>query len=69
MSALASRLLTVKELAGVLSLRPDTVYRMVADGRIRALRIAGHAVRITPEEVARLTSTPEFDATAAGSER
>src|SRR5665213_510637 len=50
---------TAKQLAELLNLKVDTIYRMVADGRIRAARIAGHAVRFTPAEVERLTSVQE----------
>jgi len=57
---------TAKQLAELLNLKVDTIYRMVADGRIRAARIAGHAVRFTPAEVERLTSVQE---TAAPGER
>jgi excisionase family DNA binding protein len=38
--------LTVKHVAKILSVHPNTVYTMIADGRLPAFRIGGRAVRI-----------------------
>ena len=44
----------VQELARAIRLHPITVYRLIADGEIRAVRI-GHAIRIPDSEFRRLT--------------
>jgi excisionase family DNA binding protein len=65
MSAPTTPLFTVQDLAKVLSLQPDTIYKMIADGRIRAVRIAGRSVRITAAELERITGAVELDSAAS----
>lgn len=65
MLASGDRLLRVKEFAEALGLEPDTCYRWISAGRIKAVRIAGsRAVRIPSAELKRLASVQEFDAAA-----
>jgi len=41
---------TVKEIAQALKVSPVTIYRMVGDGRLKAVRI-GKALRFTPADL------------------
>ena len=41
---------TVKEVAQALKVSPITIYRMVGDGRLKAVRI-GKALRFTPADL------------------
>jgi excisionase family DNA binding protein len=41
---------TVKEVAQALKVSPITIYRMVSDGRLKAVRI-GKALRFTPADI------------------
>jgi excisionase family DNA binding protein len=41
---------TVKEVAQAFKVSPITIYRMVSDGRLRAVRI-GKALRFTPADL------------------
>jgi len=43
-------LLTVREAAEVLRVRPCTVYRLVREGQLRAIRVS-HAIRIRERDV------------------
>lgn len=47
-------LLTVSQVARICSVSPQTVRRMIADGRLHAIRI-GRCVRVNTAEVARVT--------------
>jgi len=42
---------TVKQLAAILAVKPLTIYRMVKDGKLPAVRI-GRSVRFDPDAVA-----------------
>jgi excisionase family DNA binding protein len=50
---LPRRLSSVPEAAEILHVNPRTVWRLIADGKLRILRIRG-AVRIPPEALAAL---------------
>lgn len=46
------RLLTVREAAGELRLTPDSVYRLIQQGRLRALRVGDNGpLRIEPAAI------------------
>lgn len=62
--AQADELLTVKECVPLLPLSQRTIYRLVASGRIRSLRLGPRGIRIPASEVDRLLTIPN-DATAA----
>lgn len=42
---------TVSDLAKMFSVKPMTVYRWIREGKITYKRVAGYAVRFTPEDI------------------
>lgn len=52
------RCFTLQETADRLHVHVSTVYRLIADGRLRALRIGSHATRITEDALAEFLYTP-----------
>ena len=51
-------ILTVEEMSGILKVSEKTCYRLIKDGKIRAIRVRG-AIRISLNEVARYIKTQE----------
>ena len=51
------RLLRVKEVAGTLSVSNMTVYRLIHDGQLRAIRV-GHGWRISESDLAGFLQRP-----------
>ena len=51
------RLLRVKEVAGALSVSNMTVYRLIHDGQLRAIRV-GHGWRISETDLAGFLQRP-----------
>ena len=49
-------LLTVPEVAELLRLSPRSIRRLIADGRLRVVRL-GHAIRIRPQDVEALVAS------------
>lgn len=56
-SATEARLLRVKEVAGTLAVSNMTVYRLIRDGQLRAIRV-GHGWRISEADLAGFLQRP-----------
>ena len=54
------RLLTVKELADYLHIKPLTIYRMLNDGRLTAVRI-GKSVRFRPKDIETFLDASQYE--------
>ena len=57
----AKEILTVKETAALLNMSPDTVYRLIKKGTIKAINLSERLTRIKRSELDTILAPPELD--------
>lgn len=55
-----SRLLTVKEVAGILGCHPHHLYRLIGEKRIRFFKIPHIGIRFDPEDIKKMIENSEI---------